>query len=109
MRPSKGYSRVVGKSLLLLPEAVRDIADTYNWYEERRTGLGGEFIQEVEASFESMLRHPEMYAIVHESYRRALIRRFPYVVFYEHSGDIVTVYAVLHSSRDPMAWRMRLP
>ncbi len=49
-----------------------------------------------------------MYAIVHESYRRGLVRRFPYAVFYEHNGNTVTVYAVFHASRDPSKWRQRL-
>ena len=49
-----------------------------------------------------------MYAVVHESYRRALTRRFPYAVFYEQSEAKVTIYAVFHVSRDPGKWRQRL-
>jgi plasmid stabilization system protein ParE len=49
-----------------------------------------------------------MYAVVHEDFRRALIRRFPYAVFYEQSDAIVTIYAVFHTSRDPEKWRRRL-
>ena len=50
-----------------------------------------------------------MYPVVHEGYRRALIRRFPYAVFYEQSEATVTIYAVFHTSRDPDKWRQRLP
>jgi len=57
---------------------------------------------------ESIRRHPEMYPVIHESYRRSLIRRFPYAVFYEVENAI-TVYAVFHTSRDPDKWRQRLP
>jgi hypothetical protein len=35
-----------------------------------------------------------MYPAVHEGYRRSLIRRFPYAVFYEESEAAVTIYAV---------------
>jgi hypothetical protein len=38
-----------------------------------------------------------------------MIRRFPYAVFYEYAGLIVTVYAVFRTSRDPGKWRKRLP
>jgi plasmid stabilization system protein ParE len=51
---------------------------------------------------------PEMYAPIHENYRRGLIRRFPNVVFYEHVNEIVTVYAVFHTSQDPEKWRQRI-
>lgn len=50
-----------------------------------------------------------MYAIAHESYRRALVRRFPYSVFYEFAEDAITIHAVFHSARDPEKWRSRLP
>jgi plasmid stabilization system protein ParE len=95
--------------LAIAPEAELDIAEAYVWYEDRRTGLGEDFLSSVEAAIEGIRRHPEMYPIVHEGYRRAFTRRFPYAVFYEHDGTTVTVYAVFHTSRDPARWRQRLP
>lgn len=97
-------------SLIVTPEAELDISEAYIWYEGRRPGLGEEFLSALEASVESIRRHPEMCAVVYDSYRRSLIRRFPYAVFYEYAreGDIV-IYAVLHTSRDPRKWRERLP
>jgi hypothetical protein len=38
-----------------------------------------------------------------------LIRQFPYAVFDEFANDLVTVYGVFHTSRDPEKWRERLP
>jgi toxin ParE1/3/4 len=93
--------------LALAPEAELDIAEAYIWYQGRRAGLGEEFLSSVEACLESLRRHPEMCPVVHENYRRSLIRRFPYAVFYEVE-DGVTVYAVFHTSRDPNKWRERL-
>jgi plasmid stabilization system protein ParE len=50
-----------------------------------------------------------MHAPFHENYRRALVRRFPYAVFYEYAEETVTVYCVFHTSQDPEKWRQRLP
>lgn len=94
--------------LVLAPETEPDIAEAYVWYEDRRTGLGEEFLSSVDACMEGVRRHPEMHPIVHDAYRRALIRRFPYGIFYECAEETVTVYAVLHTSRDPEKWRQRL-
>ena len=44
-----------------------------------------------------------------EDYRRALVRRFPYAIYYEYAGGTVTVYGALHTSRDPEKRRRRLP
>jgi plasmid stabilization system protein ParE len=95
--------------LVIAPEAELDIAEAFVWYEGRRTGLGEEFLSSVEACLESIRRQPEMYPVAHEAYRRSLIRRFPYAVFYEPSESMVTIYAVFHTSRDPDKWRQRLP
>ncbi|MGA2078048.1 MAG: type II toxin-antitoxin system RelE/ParE family toxin [Terriglobia bacterium] len=94
---------------ILAPEAEQDIADAYDWYEARRPGLGEDFLSCVDACIQGICRNPEMYAVVHQAYRRALLRRFPYAVFYEHTGDLVTVYSVFHTSQDPTKWRQRLP
>lgn len=94
--------------LILAPEAEQDIAEAYGWYEDQRSGLGEEFLSCVDACIEAICRTPEMYAVLHEDYRRGLVRRFPYSVFYEHGGSTVTVYAVFHASRNPNKWRQRL-
>ncbi len=95
--------------LIIAPEAEQDLAEAYAWYEGRRTGLGEEFLSCVDARIEAIRRTPEIYAVVHENYRRGLVRRFPYAVFYDYVGDTMTVYCVFHTSRDPDKWRQRLP
>jgi plasmid stabilization system protein ParE len=49
-----------------------------------------------------------MYPVVHEDYRRALVRRFPYAVFYQRYETTAWILAVFHTSRDPNKWRQRL-
>jgi plasmid stabilization system protein ParE len=94
--------------LIVAPEAQQDLDEAYSWYEDRRPGLGEEFLGCVDACIQQIRRSPELHAKVHEDYRRALVRRFPYSVFYEHASGTVTVYCVFHTSRDPEKWRQRL-
>ena len=94
--------------LILAPEAEQDLAEAYGWYENRRPGLGEEFLSCVDACIAAIQRTPEMHRVVHEDYRRGLVRRFPYAIFYEFSGGVVTVYCVFHTARDPQKWRQRL-
>ena len=95
-------------SLIFAPEAELDIQEAYGWYEERRPGLGEEFLSCVDACLQQVCRMPEMHVKVFKEYRRALIRRFPYALFYEFADGKVTVYCVFHTSRDPEKWRQRL-
>jgi plasmid stabilization system protein ParE len=94
--------------LVLTPEAEQDVSEAYGWYENRRYGLGEEYLSCVDACIQSICRVPEMHAKVHEDYRRVLVRRFPYAVFYEFTGGTVTVYCVFHTSRNPGKLRKRL-
>ena len=95
--------------LIVAPEAEQDLAEANAWYEQQRAGLGEEFMGCIDARIEAICRWPEMCEIVHEDYRRALVRRFPYAIFYEHSENAVTVYSIFHTARDPQKWRQRLP
>ena len=65
--------------LAIAPEAELDTAGAYVWYEGRRVGLGEEFPSSVDACLESIRRRPEVYPVVHEGYRRSLIRRISYL------------------------------
>lgn len=96
------------KNLIVLPEAEADVAKAYFWYEEQELGLGEEFLHRIEACIQLIRQNPEMYQVVHESYRRAIVRRFPYVVFYEYSDTTATVYAVFHCAQNPEKWRRQL-
>ena len=94
--------------LVLAPEAQQDVEQAYSWYEDRRTGLGEEFLGCVDAGIQSICRIPELYPKIYENYRRTLVRRFPYAIFYEYIGDKVFVYSIFHMSRNPEKWRNRL-
>ena len=89
-------------------EFEQDVADAYGWYERQRVGLGEEFLGCVDACIQRICRFPEGSPIVFDSYRRGLVRRFPYAVFYEFEESVITLYAVFHTSRDPEKWRERL-
>ena len=96
-------------NVVIAPEVEQDLAEASAWYESRRIGLGEELLTCVDASIAAICRMPEMHPTVHQQYRRGLVRRFPYAVFYEYAPSTVTVYAVLHTARDPNKWRQRLP
>lgn len=100
---------IMAANLIVASEAEQDLVEAYGWYEEQRVGLGEEFLSCIDACIATVCRHPTIHALIYESYRRALPRRFPYAVFYDYADDVVTVYCVFHTSRDPEKWVKRLP
>jgi toxin ParE1/3/4 len=89
------------------PEAKEDLVRAYRWYEDRRPGLGEEFLGVVEAAIEQIRRAPAMFSVVHRDVRRVLTRRFPFGVFYRDEPERVIVLAVFHGRRDPRVVEQR--
>jgi plasmid stabilization system protein ParE len=69
--------------------------------------LGREFLRAVDHCIAAIRRRPQAYQVVVRRTRRALLRRFPYGVFFEVLGGEIVVYAVFHGARDPRAWERR--
>lgn len=93
--------------LLLEPEAEADLAQAFGWYEAQRHGLGSEFLAEVARVFEAIEEAPERFPVLQRRTRRALLRRFPYAIFFVSESDRIAVTACLHARRDPRRWQTR--
>ena len=89
-------------------EADDDVARSYKWYEACESGLGEDFLRCIEACVQTIQRQPHLYPVAIDEFRRAIVRRFPFEIFYEADVDLITVYAVFHCSQDPRKWRKRL-
>jgi plasmid stabilization system protein ParE len=53
-------------------EAEDDVAESYDWYENCAPGLGEDFLRCVEACVLTIQRHPHLYPVAVDDFRRAL-------------------------------------
>lgn len=93
--------------IVVQPAAEREIADAFRWYEDKDEGLGTEFMRALDATLSAIQRTPPGYAVIYKQVRRALLRRFPYCVFYLYENGKIIVIACFHASRDPKQWQGR--
>jgi plasmid stabilization system protein ParE len=91
----------------LLPEARKEFDAAADWYEQKRPGLGAAFIARVRNVLKRIAATPRMHAVVYNEVRKAVVRRFSYVVLYRVEADEILVIAVFHTSRDPSIWQQR--
>jgi plasmid stabilization system protein ParE len=98
----------VNRDVQLLPEAAREVEEAFWWYERRRRGLGLEFLLTCDALLENLRRLPEGHEAVARRTRKALLRRFPYLVLYALEEKCVLVTAVFRGRRDPRHWSNRV-
>ena len=99
------------KALRILPEAEEELAEAAAWYEAKRPGLGVELIAIADRVFEEIADAPLACGLWRDDrpYRRKVLTRFPYVVFFRVDADAVVIFAVAHARRRPGYWARRSP
>jgi plasmid stabilization system protein ParE len=102
-----------GVRVELHPEARAELRSAALWYDQRRVGLGGEFIAEVATILDRIREAVDSFPkwpgsrTTAPPIRRATLRRFPYVIAFESNGQEVLVLAVSHGKRRPLYWLSR--
>jgi toxin ParE1/3/4 len=89
-------------------EVESDLSEAASWYDSQRLGLGSEFLLAVEAALAAIQRSPQTFPKKRGQIRRALVRRFPYAVFFFIEDKVIHVIAILHAKRNPGVWRRRI-
>jgi len=89
------------------PAAQRELDEAADFYDLESTGLGSEFIDDVERAVVQVRDHPAAAPIALEPVRKQVVAKFPYSVVYSVIDDTVVVLAVAHHRRRPFYWRHR--
>ncbi len=94
--------------MIFRDEADLEIHEAAFWYEDQREELGFKFLDALDATLDRVEHSPKLYAVIERGVRRALVRRFTYVVYFRILRNEVEILAVIHSSRNSDAWKSRL-
>lgn len=91
----------------ILPSAMKDLADGFEFYESQGEHLGDYFLDSLFSDIDSLA----IYGGIHRKvfgFHRALSRRFPFAIYYEVQAETALVRAVLDCRRDPKWIRQKL-
>jgi toxin ParE1/3/4 len=91
-------------SVIFHPLAEQELLDAVSYYEEQETGLGLEYLGEVEHAVNFLMRYPEAGSKVRGSIRRLTLPKFPYSLLYRLVEEQIRVLAVAHHKRKPQYW-----
>jgi plasmid stabilization system protein ParE len=96
-------------NLELTEDAVSDITAAALEYEAARPGLGFRFEDEVSRALRQIADSPRIFTVIAVDVRRAVLRVFPFCVYFTIVEARPRVFAVLHQHRHPDSWRSRGP
>ncbi len=75
--------------------------EAYDWYRNKDALAAEQFLEgavrAMHMAAEAPLRHPLRFS----RFRRIVMRRFPYAIFYDHDDSAIYVYYIFHGAQDP--------
>ena len=93
--------------IVVRPAAAADIDEAFLWYEGQRPGLGHEFLAAAQTLIDAVAQYPLRYPVARRNTRRALLRRFPYAIYFRIYDEAIVVVACMHGRRNPRRWQVR--
>lgn len=100
--------------LVIHPDARAEILEAADWYDARASGLGDDFVREVDAAIDAVMRSPRAWPTwpgapaLTPPLQRYLLPRFRfYAVAYQAFDGHVLVLGVPHAARRPFYWTAR--
>ncbi|WP_367079223.1 type II toxin-antitoxin system RelE/ParE family toxin [Luteitalea sp.] len=88
------------------PQAAAEAVEVQEWYETRSSGLGDQFGEALEELVERIANLPAAFPRVHGATQRAVLRRFPYAVYFRVASGSVVVLSI-HGRQHPSRWQRR--
>ena len=90
------------------PDADHEFSEHAVFYEAKEPGLGGRFINEVEAGISALTFYPMIGQAYGGELRQFFLDDFPFSLVYRIEQDRIWIVAVAHQSRRPRYWRKRV-
>lgn len=86
------------------PEVEDDIVAAVDWYDDKRSGLGDEFLSDYLAAIQRIRDNPLWFAVAVNGLRPCRLKRFSYIVHFDVDANDILVVAVMGGGRDDPAF-----
>jgi len=93
--------------IVLSLDAKADIRSIHRWYRRIDRDLAHRFSLESRITVRRIAQFPYQFPLVNETVRQALLKRFPYAMYYRLYSKLVFIIAVVHQRRSDAIWRQR--
>ncbi len=88
-------------TLKLHPLAENDLKIALNYYFEISPKLENKFLSYIDKQFNDILNSPNLYQFETKTSQKVIMKKFPYIIIYEHHEDIIMILAIFHTKLNP--------
>jgi plasmid stabilization system protein ParE len=94
-------------NLELSNEAEDDFDESYEYYSFKSTKIADNFFNIINASFSDISNNPFQYQNIFKDVRKYVVRKFPFIIYYQINNISIRIIAIFHTSRNPLIWKER--
>ncbi len=87
--------------IVITESASDDIAESYLFYELQFHGLGDYFESSIFADIQSLVVYAGIHEVNFGAYFRMIASHFPYAIYYKVDENVIEIWAILDTRRDP--------
>lgn len=95
--------RYVEYNIALCLKAQKELSQSYKWVERQQSGLGLEFLNQVNKDLKFISYKPQFYALENRDYRELIMKNFPFTILYkfDESNYKIIIVSIFHSKINP--------
>ena len=87
--------------------AEEELWETVDYYDAHKDRLGKKFVRELQRIMQLTRSQPELFPKILGEKRKAVLKRFPYLIIFEIVENTIFVLAIFHEKRNPKVWKDR--
>lgn len=91
---------MINKKFIVRDNASEEIISQYIWYENAKTGLGEEFLQELDETYKYIQHYPDGFEQKYKTFRFIKTKRFPFVIIYEVFDDAIVIFLAQNTRKN---------
>ncbi|MEN4760202.1 type II toxin-antitoxin system RelE/ParE family toxin [Chryseobacterium sp. C39-AII1] len=95
--------------LIYSPFVKQDLKEINDWYKKINKKLWINFMKEFRSKINFIKENPLSFEFKYDHNRIVFLKKFPYGIHYSYNAEenIIEIYSIFHTSRDPEQWKER--
>jgi len=84
-----------------------DFDKSYEFYASKSEKVANDFYKHVNNSLEKIAENPNTFPKVLQDVRKFVLKKFPFIIYYQIKRLTISIIAIFHASRNPELWKER--
>lgn len=94
-------------SIEVSDDAEADLDKSYEFYFRESQKVADAFFRRINLSFEKIKQNPYSFPNAYKNVRKFVVKKFPFVIYYQVIDSVIRIIAIFHTSRNPEIWNER--